>query len=391
MKVFSINNSNNINRTAKNHQPNFKTAAAPVQQSAETTFFDVSGKRDAAIISYLDTAQKRDKQSQIISAAGLGILAVTLPLYVFYLKKATGSKRTMKEISTGFRSLKDDKSIPTLDTCNSLTKKMREYIKTHLTYAKATPEDIAKTGMVKPSNRLLLYGPPGTGKTYFAKIFAKTTDAEYLEIKYSDLNHKFVGHHLDNIKNSFESVIEIAKRHKDKKYVVTFNEIDAIIVPQQSLVDGGGGHVSFKLEERNVFLNYLDEIVEKVPNVTVIGTTNRVAKTDLLDAAALSRFNDKIKVDYPDKELLREALTMHLKEFGGESFINEHKDKWDDFAESLVKRKFSFRDLDYIIDTSKRYHLADYLKDKNAKFRFEYLEKARNLRDVTDGEAAGLA
>ena len=389
MRVISINNE--FARTNKRQDlfPNFKKEGV-VQTQSDGDIFSVSEKRDTAIINYLDSAQKRDKNSQKISAASFGVLGLMFAAYLFYMNKMSGSQKTVKQITTGFRSLKDDKSIPTLESCNSLSKKMRDYLHSQLMYAKASPDELKKAGITKPSNRLLLYGPPGTGKTYFAKIFAKTTDAEYLEIKYSDLNHKFVGHHLDNIKNAFDSVIDVASKNKDKRYVVTFNEIDAIIVPQQSLIEGGGGHVSFKLEERNVFLNYLDEIGEKVPNVTVIGTTNRAAKTEYLDAAAISRFNDKIMVDYPDKTLLREALTTHLKEFGGESFINAHKDKWDDFAESLVKRKFSFRDLDYVIDSSKRFHFADYLNDKSAKFKFEYLEKARNLRDVTDGEADGL-
>ena len=46
-------------------------------------------------------------------------------------------------------------------------------------------------------------------------------------------------------------------------------------------------------------------------------------------------------------------------------------------------------DLNNIVDTSKNYYLKDYLKDKNTKFKMEYLEKAQKAMDATDGEIAG--
>ena len=393
MRITGLTNSTNTNTINKpKHKTSFKNSTAALTQP-NSDIFEVSAKRDTAIIDYLESAQKRDAKNQKVNLiAASGTLAL-IPVFLYYMYKVTGrqkSKKTLDTITAGFKSLKDA-DIPTLDTCKSINKKMRDCLQTELNYANASKEDLKRAGQPRRTNKLLLYGPPGTGKTYFAKIFAKTLGADYLEIKYSDLNHRFVGQHIENMKTAFDGIIETATKNKDKRYVVTLNEIDAIIVPQQGLIENGGGHTSFKLEERNVFLNYIDEIEEKAPNVTIICTTNRLAKADALDGAAMSRFSRKMMVDYPDKGCLKEALIAHLKEIGeGDEFLNAHKDKWDNFTESLVNRKFSFRDLDYLIDYSKQYYLGDCLKDKSSKFKFEYLEKARNLREVTDGEAAGI-
>lgn len=387
MHISAISTSN-LNKQ-KILNPTFKKSVS-TENIISHNMFEVSAKRDAAIIDYLEAAQKRDKQNQKLSLIISGLSLSMIPFALFYFHKhMSPHKKSLNELTDGFKSLKEKTNIPTLETCKSINKKMREYLQAEVNYSKASEEDLKRAGLPKRTNKLLLYGPPGTGKTYFAKIFAKTLDADYLEIKYSDLNHRYIGHHIDNIKAAFENIIEIASKNKDKKYVVTFNEIDAIMVPQQGLVEHGGGHSTFKLEERNVFLNYIDQIEEKAPNVTLIGTTNRLAKVDNLDAAAMSRFSRKMRVDYPDKECLKEALMSHLKELGeGKTFVETNNDKWDAYTESLVNRKFSFRDLDYIIDSSKRYYLTDCIEDKSSKFKFEYLERARDLREITDGEAA---
>lgn len=55
----------------------------------------------------------------------------------------------------------------------------------------------------------------------------------------------------------------------------------------------------------------------------------------------------------------------------------------------MTDRKCSYRDLNSIVDSSKNYYLRDYMKDKNAKFKMEYLERAQKSIDATDGEIAG--
>ena len=94
---------------------------------------------------------------------------------------------------------------------------------------------------------------------------------------------------------------------------MTFNEIDAVLVPADKISDKTKGtHWVNKLEERSVFLNSLEELKEKTPNVMIIGTTNLSPKNNGLDRVAMSRFQNLTEVPYPDKDCLYEALKMNL-------------------------------------------------------------------------------
>ena len=319
---MKINPINNIYYQKKLAHKGISTSKMSVISSKVSDKGEKDNSLDEAIINYLDKSNKREEQNKILFAS-LGVLYVaSLGVYMAFLSKKLNNRNKLKDSISQFRSLANDNKIPTLDTCKSINDKLKDFLQNQITYHKATQEQLKEAGMPEPAKKLLLYGPPGTGKTYFAKIFAKTLNAEYLEVKYSDLNHRYVGHHLENIKNMFDDVIKTAQKNKDKKYVLTFNEIDAIIVPQHQL-RGDGGHSNFKKEERNVFLNFLDEVGEKVPNVTIIGTTNGFASTNSLDGAAMSRFRNKIKVDFPDSKCLEEAIKNHFKDVNNGTFITE--------------------------------------------------------------------
>lgn len=343
------------------------------------------------LMMYLEAKEKNEKQNQILlSGLSLLLTAGTLVfLYTHNKKNAKVPKGKLEELN-GFKSLRNDAQIPTLESCNSINSKLKDFLQNQVDFAKAKPEDIAHAGNPNDAKRLLLYGSPGSGKSFFAKVYAKTLNAEYKEVKYSDLNSVWSGEHLDNVKKCFENVIITAQENKNKKYVVVLNEIDSMVLPIERISRGDGGHSAFKVEERSVFLNYLDEVSQRAPNVTVIGTTNVSPKNNGLDGAAMSRFKNIMEVSYPDKKCLNEALKEHLLAMGeGKEFIEANKEKLEAFAELMEKRGCSYRDLNNIANASKSYYLKDYVKDKNTKFTIEYLEKAEKAVDVTDGEMSG--
>lgn len=370
----------------RNYNLSFKNNTSPVSSAPKALPAD---KSDLMI--YLESKEKSDKQNQILlSGLSLFLTAGTLAFLYAHNKKASKVPKGIIDEFNGFRSLKNEAEIPTLDSCNSINSKLREFLQNQVDFAKAKPEDIAYAGNPNDAKRLLLYGAPGSGKSFFAKIYAKTLDAEYKEVKYSDLNSQWSGEHLDNIKKCFEDVITTAQKDKNKKYVVVLNEIDSMVLPVERVARGDGGHSAFKVEERSVFLNYLDEVAHNAPNVTIIGTTNVSPKNRGLDGAAMSRFKNIMEVSYPDKRCLNEALKEHLLAMGeGKEFIEANKDKLENFAALMEKRGCSYRDLNNIANASKSYYLKDYMKDKNTKFTIEYLEKAQKSIDATDGEMAG--
>ena len=289
--------------------------------------------------------------------------------------------------SQNFESLKDNPKIPILDSCKSLDRNLKAHLEQQINYIKADNNLIKDAGSPVMSNRLLLSGAPGNGKSYFAKIFAKTIDAEYLEVRQSDFNSKWAGEGTANFKKIFENILKEAEKNKDKKYVVCFNEIDTIVQPVEALSNAQGTHGTTLLEHRAVFLNYLDDIGTKAPNVIIIGTTNISPKHNKLDGASLSRFKKIIEIPFPDKQCLYEALKTNLGNIrNSEEFVSKHDAELLKLAEDMEKRKFSFRNLETMIDDSKNKFLADALKDNRQEFKMEYLEKAKNNISVTDGE-----
>ncbi len=367
----------------RNSNITFKNTAAHTKNSLPAEKSD--------LLLYLESKEKNEKQNQILlSGLSLLLTAGTLAfLYAHNKKSARVPKGKLEEIS-GFKSLKNDTDIPILQNCNSINSKLKDFLQQQVEFAKAKPEDLAHAGNPNDAKRLLLYGAPGSGKSFFAKVYAKTLDAEYKEVKYSDLNSVWAGEHLDNIKKSFENIISTAQKDKNKKYVVVLNEIDSMVLPVERVSRGDGGHSAFKVEERSVFLNYLDEVAHNAPNVTIIGTTNISPKNRGLDGAAMSRFKNIMEVSYPDKRCLNEALKEHLLAMGeGKEFIEKNKEKLEDFAALMEKRGCSYRDLNNIANASKSFYLKDYVNDKNTKFTIDYLEKAQKTIDVTDGEMSG--
>lgn len=370
---------------AFNYNLSFRTT------SAKTRNVQPTPEKKSELIEYLEAKDKSDRQNQIV-LGGISMLltAGALAAFLKFGNKSSKAAKDKIDFACGFRSLKNDPDIPTLDTCKSINSKLKDFLQHQVNYANATQEDIIHTGNPNAANRIILYGAPGSGKSFFAKIYAKTLDADCKEIKYSDLNSQWTGEHLDNIKNTFEDVITTAQRNPNKKYVVILNEIDSLVLPVERLSRGSSGHSAFKVEERSVFLNYLDEIATKAPNVTIIGTTNVCPKNKGLDGAAMSRFKNIMEVSYPNKECLNIALKESLSGLGdGNEFIKENEEQLKQFAKTMEERKCSYRDLNNIVDTSKNYYLKDYLKDKNTKFKMEYLEKAQKSIDATDGEISG--
>ena len=101
------------------------------------------------------------------------------------------SLKTFKTAAANFESLKNNPNIPTVDTCKSLNKDLKACLERYINIDKAGSSVISEIGEKEVNNnRFLLFGPPGTGKSFFAKVFAKSTDAEYMEITFSDWNSR---------------------------------------------------------------------------------------------------------------------------------------------------------------------------------------------------------
>lgn len=364
------------------------------KNSAKKDKYNILGKKAALSISDdLDFQRKVVEQNErMIKIAGISAIllltAAYLPSLKILLEISNNKKHKMPALIRDFKSLANDDKVITIDNCKSINKDLKSILERQINYVKAGSDVVSQTGKPQANNRLLLYGSVGVGKSYFAKIFAKSLDAEYMEVMYSDYNSMWAGEGVENLKKVFEKILKTAEKNPDKKYVVTFNEIDAMVAPADKVADKTAGTrwVSI-LEERSVFLNYLEILKEKAPNVTVIGTTNISPKNNGLDRAAMSRFQNLVEVPYPNKECLYEALKMNLDKIKDkDKFILENDTQLKDLAQKMADRKFSFRNLEYIVNDAKGYHLDDSVSGKKNDFKFEYLKKAEQNLKLSDGE-----
>ena len=306
-----------------------------------------------------------------------------------YFSKPQNTKKTKDYLQKiTFNKLAND--IPKSNECKILDRQLNDISETLLLIKNNDTNLVDKLGLTK-TNRILLSGKPGIGKTYYSKILARDLDAYYAEFNYKDINSKWIGEHIEKMDYIFKDIIQSAKENPRETYIITLNEIDSLMTPIENLTNNASHstHGMVKEEIRSVFLEYLDNISEKCPNIIMIGTTNLKPSDKKLDAATLSRFQEVIELPMPNSEALYQALinTLNKSEYT-KAFLEKNKDSLKKFSKLMEEKELSFRDLDSVIKKSKEACFKDLLKDNNKKYEISYLEKALNEIKITDGKTS---
>ena len=147
---------------------------------------------------------------------------------------------------------------------------------------------------IKPTNSILLYGPPGVGKTYLAKYLSNQTNLPLLTLDLSSTISSYLGKTGKNIKE----VLDYAKRSPS---ILLMDEFDAIAKKRTDASDLG---------ELKRIVNVLLKELETWPyDCILIAATNH---PELLDDAIWRRFNIKVEVEKPDKELRFQLWKFYL-------------------------------------------------------------------------------
>lgn len=152
---------------------------------------------------------------------------------------------------------------------------------------------------IKPPRGVLLYGPPGTGKTLIAKAVANESGANFISISGPEIASKWMG-------ESEKAIRQIFKRAKQMApCIIFFDEIDSI-APQR-----GSGDATWERVVNQMLLAM--DGVEELPNVTVMGATNR---PDMIDPALLrpGRFDKMIMIGLPGLEERLRILEIHTRD-----------------------------------------------------------------------------
>ncbi|SQH97501.1 AAA family ATPase [Haemophilus haemolyticus] len=125
--------------------------------------------------------------------------------------------------------------------------------------------------------RICCYGPPGTGKTAWAAWLAEQLDIPLLLKQGSDLLNPYVGGTEQNIAQAFEQA-------KADNALLVLDEVDTFLFSRE------GANQSWERSQVNEMLTQ----IERFEGLMVV-STNLI---EVLDPAALRRFDLKLKFDY---------------------------------------------------------------------------------------------
>ena len=231
-----------------------------------------------------------------------------------------------------------------------------------------------KAGVDSPEQCIIMWGPSGTGKTFSAKLLANEIGAEYSEVQFADVSSPFIGQTSVEIQGVFKRLAEKARKNPNKKFLVAFNEIDALLVPREKC----GSNNLHLAENRTAFLNGLDQIKE-LKNIKIVGTTNVNPDSGNLDKASLSRFGNILKIDLPDEKEIIASLKFHMKkseDIKNGKFFENNKSKLENFAKELRNKKYAHRDIEDIAKKARASYAIDLQNGKANEFDIKYLTDA---------------
>ena len=309
--------------------------------------FRASAQMDNPVDSFVSEQEKAKKkakkQQNLNTAVQVGILGACLASIGLMAHTSGLFKKNFK---LNFKDLSKELSLDQMalpQAQKDAEKRITNFIEHH--------KEIVEMGGGEGS-ALLFYGPPGTGKNTFAYgITKKFPNAKFVDMDISKLNSKWHGESEQNVLGTMEAIVKEANKHPNEKYFVFIDEIDSVMMQDQS----SGAKLSNDV--LNAFKKGFNDLTNK-ENIIVIGATNltinpKEAKLagKVLDTAMLDRFAEKVLVDLPSKEQLKLAITNYYKNPALKRVDDALKDinnkKLDKIAEFLAKREHgtSFRKL----------------------------------------------
>ncbi len=160
-------------------------------------------------------------------------------------------------------------------------------------------EQPEKFGKWAPRN-VLFFGPSGTGKTMLAKALANKANVPIIPVKATQMIGEYVGEGARQIHQLYDRAEDMAP------CIIFIDELDAIALDRRHQELRGD-----VAEIVNALLTEMDGIVER-DGICTIGATNR---TNTLDPAVRSRFEEEIEFLLPDEEERFRILEMNISTF----------------------------------------------------------------------------
>jgi len=223
----------------------------------------------------------------------------------------------------------------------------------------------------------LLTGPTGVGKTASIRALASELmdDVCLFELKYSDVESKFIGHQIEMLRDFFGMVEEKAR----ERHVILFvDEIDSMIPSRDS------SHMQERTLERiNLWLEWLDGGFDSLKNVTILGATNKPENMD--EAARRSgRFDLKIKYNALTKAAIRTGVETYFRK------RNLSEDQLDEIDYNHIENNIEDgdlcgADLPEVVNRLVREKITEHIENlKSANYKHLDLSERRALVAMPD-------
>lgn len=149
------------------------------------------------------------------------------------------------------------------------------------------------------SKAVLLEGPPGTGKSLLAEAVANESNANFIHIKGSELDSKYVGESEANVR-------KIVQQARDTQPTIIFiDEIDAIAKARS-------GKDVYGEKVLNTWLAEMSQSEKLGDDIYYIAATNNVASLDNAMTRA-GRFGKIIHIGEPDKKGVEQIFNIYKK------------------------------------------------------------------------------
>ena len=152
----------------------------------------------------------------------------------------------------------------------------------------------------------LFYGAPGTGKTETVLQLARQTERDIMQVNIAEINSKWVGEGVKNIKALFDRYRRLVK-DRERAPILFFNEADALINKRNANAE----RAVDKME--NAMQNIILQEMESLEGI-MIATTNL---TSNMDSAFERRFLYKIEFEKPSLEVKQTIWRSMLPTLSG--------------------------------------------------------------------------
>lgn len=204
------------------------------------------------------------------------------------------------QVDTAFEILRPEQR--SLKTFNDLVdlEIVKKALKRSVVYPVKSPE-LYPLGWPKG---ILLFGPPGCGKTEITLALANEVGATLINISPANIMSKWLGDAEKNVKSLFNTARDLTSQ--GRPVIIFIDEVDGLF--QQYSVEVGG-----EKRARNQFLIEMDGLMgkenSKLP-LFVIGATNKPWN---LDIGFIRRFERRIYVPPPNREVRRQLFEHYAK------------------------------------------------------------------------------